>query len=39
MDFQSSAEGTVVRLIEHGYRDTTSGRKAILECNRRPKRG
>jgi uncharacterized protein YndB with AHSA1/START domain len=32
VDLEPTAEGTVVRLVEHGYRDTPSGRKAILDC-------
>jgi uncharacterized protein YndB with AHSA1/START domain len=32
IDFEPSDEGTVVRLTERGYRDTPSGRKAILNC-------
>ena len=32
MDFEEVEEGTVVRLREHGYQDTPSGRSAMLEC-------
>lgn len=32
MDFEPVEEGTVVRLREHGYHDTPSGRAAMLEC-------
>ncbi len=32
MDFEEVEEGTVVRLREHGYQDTPSGRAAMLEC-------
>lgn len=30
--FESRADGTVVRLREHGYQDTPTGRKKLLEC-------
>jgi uncharacterized protein YndB with AHSA1/START domain len=32
VDFEAVEEGTVVRLREHGYQDTPSGRAAMLEC-------
>ena len=32
MDFEEVEEGTVVRLREHGYHDTPSGRAAMLDC-------
>jgi len=32
LDFEEVEEGTVVRLREHGYQDTPSGRAAMLEC-------
>jgi uncharacterized protein YndB with AHSA1/START domain len=32
IDFEPVEEGTVVRLREHGYHDTPSGRAALLEC-------
>ena len=32
MTFEAVDGGTVVRLREHGYRDTPSGRRAMLEC-------
>jgi uncharacterized protein YndB with AHSA1/START domain len=32
VDFEHHHEGTVVRLREHGYHDTPSGRRAQLNC-------
>lgn len=32
IDFEPAPEGTLVRLVEHGYRDTPSGRRQILDC-------
>lgn len=32
MDFEARAHGTVLRLREHGYEDTPSGRRKMLEC-------
>jgi len=32
VDFERVPEGTVVRLREHGYQDTPSGRRACLDC-------
>jgi uncharacterized protein YndB with AHSA1/START domain len=32
IDFEPVEEGTIVRLREHGYHDTPSGRAALLEC-------
>ena len=32
VDFEPVAEGTVIRLREHGYQDTPSGRLACLNC-------
>ncbi len=32
VDFTQTDAGTVVRLREHGYRDTPSGRQAVLGC-------
>jgi uncharacterized protein YndB with AHSA1/START domain len=32
LNFQPAAEGTIVRIREHGYQDTPSGRQALLGC-------
>jgi len=32
MDFEPHSEGTVIRLQEHGYHNTTSGLRAMLDC-------
>ncbi len=32
VDFEPVAEGTVIRLREHGYQDTAPGREKLLEC-------
>lgn len=32
LNFEATAEGTVIRLREQGYRDTPSGRRKMLEC-------
>jgi len=32
IDFEARAGGTVMRLREHGYEDTPSGRHKMLEC-------
>lgn len=32
VDFQPTAGGTIVRLHEHGYQDTPTGRKALINC-------
>lgn len=32
IDFEARAGGTVLRLREHGYEDTPSGRRKMLEC-------
>ncbi len=32
IDFQPVAEGTIIRLREHGYQDTPEGRRKIIEC-------
>lgn len=32
IEFEKVEEGTVVRLREHGYHDTPSGRRALMEC-------
>ncbi|HWG84417.1 MAG TPA: SRPBCC domain-containing protein [Deinococcales bacterium] len=32
VDFQPVPEGTIVRLREHGYAETESGRRRALEC-------
>jgi uncharacterized protein YndB with AHSA1/START domain len=32
IDFETVEEGTIVRLREHGYHDTPSGRAALMEC-------
>jgi uncharacterized protein YndB with AHSA1/START domain len=32
LDFERVLEGTIVRLREHGYQDTPSGRRACLDC-------
>ncbi len=32
IDFQPVADGTIVRLREHGYQNTPSGRRAMLDC-------
>jgi uncharacterized protein YndB with AHSA1/START domain len=32
IEFEEVEEGTVVRLREHGYHDTPSGRRALMEC-------
>lgn len=33
MDFEPAEGGTVIRLREHGYQDTPSGLRAMLECS------
>jgi uncharacterized protein YndB with AHSA1/START domain len=32
VDFERVPQGTIIRLREHGYRDTPSGRRACLDC-------
>ena len=32
VDFQPTADGTIVRLREYGYQDTPTGRKAMINC-------
>ncbi|HLE50978.1 MAG TPA: SRPBCC domain-containing protein, partial [Anaerolineales bacterium] len=32
VDFQPTAGGTIIRLREHGYHDTPTGRKALINC-------
>jgi uncharacterized protein YndB with AHSA1/START domain len=32
VDFEPAAEGTIVRLREHGYPDTPEGHRACLDC-------
>ena len=32
LNFEATAEGTVIRLCEHGYQDTPGGRRKMLEC-------
>lgn len=32
IDFEDDVEGTIVRVREHGFRDTSSGRKTLTEC-------
>ncbi len=32
IDFEARAGGTVLRVREHGYEDTPSGRRKMLEC-------
>lgn len=32
IDFEARKHGTVLRLREHGYEDTPSGRRKMLEC-------
>lgn len=32
VDFEPAAEGTIVRLREHGYADTPEGHRACLDC-------
>ncbi len=32
INFEQAEHGTVIRLREHGYEDTSSGRKAMLAC-------
>jgi len=32
VDFRPTAGGTIIRLREHGFQDTSSGRKALIDC-------
>ena len=32
IDFEAAAGGTILRLREHGYQDTPSGLRAMLDC-------
>lgn len=32
IDFEEDPDGTIIQLREHGYRDTPSGHRAMIEC-------
>ena len=32
IEFEEDSRGTIIRLVEHGYRDTPSGRTALMNC-------
>jgi uncharacterized protein YndB with AHSA1/START domain len=32
LDFENDQRGTIIRVMERGYQDTPSGRKAIMNC-------